>query len=75
MGSVVIILCTFLLVLLSIAVFIPLGRAFIRELNYVNMKILNSRHNKELAYWERRKKQLWLSLLPFCHYNRHHDDH
>ena len=61
--------------ILAIAVFVPLGRAFRRELKYVNMKIMNSRHDKEQAYWERRKKKLMLSLLPFHHYNPHGHHH
>jgi len=58
-----------LAVILAVAVFIPLSRAFSRELRYVKMKMLNSREEKERAYWEKRKKQLWLSLLPFYHYH------
>lgn len=64
-----------ILAVLFIAVFVPMGRAFARELKYVNMKILNSRHDKEQAYWERRKKNLLMSLLPFRHYNPHHRHH
>lgn len=64
-----------ILAVLFIAVFVPMGRAFARELKYVNMKILNSRHDKEQAYWERRKKNLWLSLLPFRHYDPRHHNH
>ena len=68
-----------LIAVLAIAVLVPMGRAFSRELKYVEMKILNSRHEKELAYWERRKKSLWMSLLPFRYYDPHShhrsDDH
>ena len=79
MGDIAVYGAVAVVLLLAIALFVPTLRAFARELKYVNMKIMNSRHNKELEYWERRKKKLWLSLLPFCHYNRHghhhHDDH
>lgn len=77
MWTIVIGLAVALGLLLALAIFLPLGRAFSRELRYVNMKIHNSRHDKELAYWEKRKKNLWLSLLPFRSYdthNRHHHD-
>ena len=75
MDGVTIIVALGILAVLAIAVFVPMGRAFRRELKYVNMKIMNSRHDKEQAYWERRKKSLWLSLLPFRHYNPHHHNH
>lgn len=61
--------------LLGLAVFLPMGRAFSRELKYVNMKLMNSRSNQEHAYWKRRKKRLWMSLLPFCSYDREEHDH
>ena len=75
MGSAVLVAALGLICVLAVAVFVPLGRAFRRELKYVNMKIMNSRHDKEQAYWEQRKKNLWLSLLPFRHYNPHHHNH
>ena len=59
--------------LLALALLLPMGRAFSREMRYVNMKLMNSRHDKEREYWEKRKKRLWLSLLPFCTYDR--EDH
>ena len=52
----------FLGIILALAVFLPMGRAFSRELRYLNMKLMNSRSDKEQAYWEKRKKSLWL-----CH--------
>ena len=64
-----------LVLLLGLAIFLPMGRAFSRELRYVKMKLMNSRHDKERAYWERRKKRLWLSLLPFRSYNSEEHDH
>ena len=74
-GTVIIAFAGLLLLVLAIAVLIPMSHAFRRELKYVNMKILNSRHDKEQAYWERRKKKLMLSLLPFHHYNPHGHHH
>ena len=60
--------------ILAIAIFVPFFRAFKQELRYVNMKIVSSRSNSERRYWEKRKKSLWKSLLPFCRYdNGHHD--
>lgn len=78
MGPAIVGVAIFLGIILSLAVFLPMGRAFSRELRYVNMKIQNSRYDKELAYWEKRKKRLWLSLLPFHsykddHHHHHHD--
>ena len=61
--------------LLALAVFLPFFRSFKQELRYVNMKMANSRHNSERRYWEKRKKSLWKSLLPFCRYDNGHNDH
>ena len=64
-----------LAVILALAFFLPVGRAFYRELRYINMKMDNSRHEGERRYWEKRKKSLWRSLLPFCHYDDGHHHH
>lgn len=67
-----------IVVLVMVALCLPTLTSFTRKRKYIRMKILNSRSHQEQAYWERRKRKLWLSLLPFCHYNRHehhHDDH
>lgn len=71
MGLALWLVAAFLGIILALAIFLPLGRAFKQELRYVNMKLLNSRTEKEAAYWEKRKKALWKSLLPFHHYNHH----
>lgn len=65
----------FLGIILALAVFLPMGRAFSRELRYLNMKLMNSRSDKEQAYWEKRKKSLWLSLIPFRSYSGSEDHH
>ena len=59
--------------ILALALLLPMCRAFRRELRYVNMKMMNSRSDREYDYWAKRKKRLWLSLLPFCTYDR--EDH
>lgn len=70
-NKILLILGLLLFGVLALAVLLPLFRAFKRELRYVKMKALSSRTEKELEYWEKRKKDLWKSLLPFCHYNHH----
>lgn len=40
---------------------------FRRELRYINNEIRRN-HGKEKRYWEKRKKKLWLSLIPFVKY-------
>ena len=56
---------------LAVAGFIPTGRAFLQEKRNVENKILSSRSDAERTYWEKRKKSLIRSLLPFHHYERH----
>lgn len=66
-----------LVLVLALAYFLPMSRAFSREMRYVKMKLDNSISEKERQYWEKRKKSLWKSLIPFCQYDdgRHHHHH
>ncbi len=55
---------------------IPVVQAFKSDLKYINMEI-NRTDGREQAHWKRRKRQLWLSLIPFYRPRRrhhHHDD-
>lgn len=52
-----------LLLLLSI----PWLTWFCRELRFLNMEIQRN-HGKEKERWKRRKRRLWLSLIPFVKY-------
>lgn len=81
MGGLVVMVGGIIMAILAVAVFIPTGRAFLQEKRYVENKIFSSRTDAERDYWEKRKKKLILSLLPFHHYDRHggsshrhHDD-
>ena len=38
--------------------------AFRRELDYVNMEI-DRNDGKQKKYWQRKRRRLWLSWLPF----------
>ena len=71
MGSLIVVIGGLLAAVLMIAVVMPISRAFIQEKQYVENKILSSRTDAERIYWEKRKKSLMLSLLPFHHYDRH----
>ncbi|MBE6750538.1 MAG: hypothetical protein E7560_05185 [Ruminococcaceae bacterium] len=52
------------LILIWIAIFLNI---FARELKYLNTEIKRTSGN-ERKYWKRRKRRLWLSLLPFVKY-------
>ena len=71
MGGLVVMVGGIIMAVLAVAVFIPTGRAFLQEKRYVENKIFSSRSDAERTYWEKRKKSLMLSLLPFHHYDRH----
>ena len=43
------------------------ARDFARELRRLNMEIGRS-HGSERRYYERQKRRLWLSLIPFVRY-------
>ena len=40
---------------------------FTRELRYLNMEIARS-EGTEQVHWRRKKRRLWLSVLPFVKY-------
>lgn len=71
LGGLVVFIGLLLAAILAIAVFIPTSRAFLQEKRHVENKILSSRTDAERTYWEKRKKSLMKSLLPFHHYDRH----
>ncbi len=41
--------------------------AFVRELRYLNSEIGRT-SGREQRHWKRRRRRLWLSLLPFIRY-------
>lgn len=56
-------LAAFLLISLLVSLVIKLER-FREELSYVNMELRRA-SARERKYWKRRRRLLWLSLLPF----------
>lgn len=38
---------------------------FRKDLDYINREIARTT-GQERRYWQRQKRRLWLSLLPFC---------
>jgi hypothetical protein len=40
---------------------------FAKELRFLNMEISRT-HGKERKVWEKRRRRLWLSLIPFFKY-------
>ena len=56
------------------ALIIPLVQAFKADLKYIEMEI-NRTDGREQAHWIRRKKELWLSLIPFYRPRRRHRRH
>ena len=63
----VFVLATIGLILLCLWL-VPLIISFRDELEYLNMEIQRT-DGRERAHWEKKKKKLWLSLLPFVRYN------
>ena len=57
-----------LAVALFLSVFIPWLRDFRHEMRYINMEIQRN-EGRERERWVRRKKRLWLSILPFFRYH------
>ena len=43
-------------------------RDFTRELKYINREIERADDGGERRYWTRRKRRLWLSIIPFIKY-------
>ena len=56
-----------LAVVIFLAVFLPWLRDFRHEMRYINMEIQRNR-GREREHWIKRKRRLWLSLLPFVKY-------
>ena len=50
-----------------LAVFLPWLRDFRHEMRYINMEIRRNR-GREREHWIKRKRRLWLSILPFVKY-------
>ena len=61
------IIITVVIVLLCI-ILIPWILSFREELKYINMEIGRT-DGRERAHWEKKKKKLWLSLIPFFPYD------
>ena len=55
-------------VVVVLALFLPWLRDFRRELRYINKEIGRT-DGREREHWKKKKKRLWLSLLPFYHYH------
>ena len=43
---------------------------FQRELRHVNMRIEQARSERERQHYLRRRRRLWLSLIPFVRYTK-----
>lgn len=56
------------------ALVIPIVQAFKSDLKYIEMEIHRT-DGREQAHWKRRKRELWLSLIPFYHPRRHRHHH
>ena len=56
-----------LAVVVFLAVFLPWLRDFRHEMRYINMEIQRNR-GRERERWIKRKRRLWLSILPFVKY-------
>ena len=52
------------------AMIIPIVQGFRNDLKYIEMEIHRT-DGREQAHWKRRKKELYLSLIPFYHPRRH----
>lgn len=55
------------------AMIIPVIQGFKSDLKYIEMEI-NRTEGREQAHWKRRKKELYLSLIPFYRPRRRHRD-
>ena len=47
---------------------VPVIIGFRDELEYLNMEIQRT-EGRERAHWEKKKRKLWLSLIPFVRYH------
>ena len=55
------------LLLLAVGALHSFAYEFTRELRFLNREIERTR-GSERRYWQRRKRRLWLSILPFVKY-------
>ena len=60
------------IIVISIILFLLVGatlffKDFAQELKYINMEIERN-DGSERRYWIRRRRKLWLSLIPFVKY-------
>lgn len=60
----IIVIILVLFVLISLTQFF---KDFVQELKYINMEIERT-DGSERRYWIRRRRKLWLSLVPFVKY-------
>lgn len=60
----IIVIILVLFVLISLTQFF---KDFLQELKYINMEIERT-DGSERRYWIRRRRKLWLSLVPFVKY-------
>ena len=54
-------------VLVLLIILISFFQEFFHELKYINREIKRS-EGKERRHWVRKRRRLWLSLLPFVKY-------
>ncbi len=59
----------FMIFLLLLARFLFTAKEFKRTMRYIEREI-NRTQGRELKYWKRQKRLLWLSLLPFIRHNK-----
>lgn len=52
---------------ITVAIFLPGWQDFNRELRYIKTEIGRT-EGREQAHWKKKKRRLWLSLLPFFRY-------
>lgn len=63
--------CALLVVLLLGAAFINWHTKFRRELRRVNQRIAQSINDRERRHYIRRRRRLYLSIIPFVKYKYH----
>ena len=63
----VLVLATIGLIVLCIWL-VPLITSFHEELKFINMEIQRT-EGREHAHWVKKRRRLWLSLLPFVRYH------
>ena len=66
--SALFLLCALFLVLMLGAAFIRWHAKFKRELRHVNQRIRDSINERERRHYVRRRRNLFLSILPFVKY-------